>query len=120
MLNKIVFWMKKNSIFYLEFNVVNLYFVQVLFVVCRVFVKLRCGNSILEYVLSLCVEESGVIVRYIGIQYDGSDIFVIDGDKVYVYDCVYQNIVVIGLLIRLMEENLVRIFFFRMIFYFLQ
>lgn len=77
------------------------------FVACRVFVKPRCGNSISEHALSSCAEESGATVRHIGIQHDGSDISVIDGDKAHAHDCVYQNTVATGLSTRLMEENLV-------------
>ncbi|XP_007017182.2 PREDICTED: NAC domain-containing protein 92 [Theobroma cacao] len=41
------------------------------FVLCRVFVKSRAGNSVSENVLSSCAEESVAAVRHIGIQHDG-------------------------------------------------
>ncbi|XWS24212.1 hypothetical protein CRYUN_Cryun28dG0081400 [Craigia yunnanensis] len=41
------------------------------FVLCRVFVKSRAGNSVSENVLSSCAEESVSAVRHIGIQHRG-------------------------------------------------
>lgn len=42
------------------------------FVVCRVFVKSRSGNSISEIGISSAMEESVSAVRHIGVQHDGS------------------------------------------------
>lgn len=40
------------------------------FVLCRIYVKSRCGNSLSDHVLSSCAEESVSAVRHIGIQHD--------------------------------------------------
>ncbi|KAK6938663.1 NAC domain, partial [Dillenia turbinata] len=44
---------------------------KVSFVLCRVFVRSRCKNSVSEHVISSCAEESVAAVRHIGTQYDG-------------------------------------------------
>nr|UBT01667.1 NAC transcription factor 63 [Litchi chinensis] len=46
--------------------------VKAAFVVCRVFVKSRSGNSVSEIGISSAMEESVSAVRHIGVQHDGS------------------------------------------------
>ena len=46
-----------------------LYHLQASFVLCRVFVKPRAGNSVSENVLNSCAEESVSAVRHIGTQH---------------------------------------------------
>ena len=48
-----------------------LYHLQASFVLCRVFVKSRSGNSVSENVLGSCAEEGVSAVRHIGIQHEG-------------------------------------------------